>query len=649
MKLKSIAIRNFRSLVDFHIEEVPNLAVIVSPNGVGKSAVVEALVFLKEYAGPYRLRPQYRRTVNGANALCVPEGVSNPVTKGKEKAVVEAVFRLTPAEIDFVPKLAELTGTALDPPDQPTIHCSVEILASGRIRLEPAGPLLHRMLSHYEADSPVGVMDYIAPHRFLQRTTLAELRPDPLGSDRDRDARVQLPAHTAGDVVTKFAATKQYLISTTFTHYARRETDPQAPDPLADLKALFGEFFSPKRLAGPRETPGEYTYVVETPYGEIDIDELSDGEKEVLMVFTNLRRIKDFPLILLYDEPELHLSAGLEPRLIPALQSMTGESQIIVTTHSYEVVGSAAPEHVFQIGHYEGHNQVRRLADEGEKVGVFRALGAHVGLQLIAEKIVFVEGMDSHSDKQILETAFADCLPRISFVACGSVLNLVALGQRVADLLTDACKYSEFYMVRDRDFLSDEQIDHMRARCEGRLFVWPRYSIENYFLDAQLLEEALPQMGIRGLDSRGAIDRALSEIAEELIPEVAAKWVHFNLQWRIGTVLGAKIGGAEAVEVLVRASREAQCAAGDLLEENNVRDAVAQKEAQIRDAWGKAIWRERFPGKDILRRFHSLHCRGVHYSGRFLPALANHWKECGPPQDLGDVIERILGGEPEAD
>ena len=53
MFVRQFKIRNFKSLKEFDIEDVPDMVVLAGPNGVGKSSVLQAIAYLKEVIAPY--------------------------------------------------------------------------------------------------------------------------------------------------------------------------------------------------------------------------------------------------------------------------------------------------------------------------------------------------------------------------------------------------------------------------------------------------------------------------------------------------------------------------------------------------------------------------------------------------------------------
>lgn len=74
----------------------------------------------------------------------------------------------------------------------------------------------------------------------------------------------------------------------------------------------------------------------------ISPENLSSGEKHLLMLFCNLLVSRQHPSLFLIDEPELSLNIKWQRKLVPALLSMTEASQIqlLMATHSIELLSS---------------------------------------------------------------------------------------------------------------------------------------------------------------------------------------------------------------------------------------------------------------------------------------------------------------------
>jgi ABC-type glutathione transport system ATPase component len=77
---------------------------------------------------------------------------------------------------------------------------------------------------------------------------------------------------------------------------------------------------------------------IKSDSSKLEVDLLSSGEKQLLLLFCNLLPARDNPSIFIIDEPEISLNVEWQRNLIPALLELTDESpiQFIFATHSIE-------------------------------------------------------------------------------------------------------------------------------------------------------------------------------------------------------------------------------------------------------------------------------------------------------------------------
>lgn len=66
----------------------------------------------------------------------------------------------------------------------------------------------------------------------------------------------------------------------------------------------------------------------------IEMDRLSAGEKQILLLLFTLFLMEDKPNVLLLDEPEISLHVEWQDRLITMMHELNPNCQIIMTTHS---------------------------------------------------------------------------------------------------------------------------------------------------------------------------------------------------------------------------------------------------------------------------------------------------------------------------
>jgi hypothetical protein len=89
----------------------------------------------------------------------------------------------------------------------------------------------------------------------------------------------------------------------------------------------------------------------------LDVAQLSDGEKCLLAMTGDLARRMvlaapyaerplEHPAVVLIDEIELHLHPGLQRTIVPSLRKVFPKVQLIVSTHSPQVLSSVRAENV---------------------------------------------------------------------------------------------------------------------------------------------------------------------------------------------------------------------------------------------------------------------------------------------------------------
>lgn len=99
---------------------------------------------------------------------------------------------------------------------------------------------------------------------------------------------------------------------------------------------------------------------------EISLDQLSDGEKNLIALVGDIARRLAIanpnskkPLsgegIILIDEIDLHLHPSWQRLMIPQLQKVFPNCQFIITTHSPQVLSHVPPESVFLLSSERGH------------------------------------------------------------------------------------------------------------------------------------------------------------------------------------------------------------------------------------------------------------------------------------------------------
>ena len=147
---------------------------------------------------------------------------------------------------------------------------------------------------------------------------------------------------------------------------------------------------------------------------ELDLDDLSSGEKAVILLFLplieaeieeSLRQVSGDTdsappstrdRVFLMDEPELHLHPDLQRRMLAFMRerSAMGHVQFGLVTHSPTILDDAGDEELYllRLPQDQSTNQLRRIASAGERLAALRELTGESYFVATGRNIVCVEG-----------------------------------------------------------------------------------------------------------------------------------------------------------------------------------------------------------------------------------------------------------------
>ena len=73
---------------------------------------------------------------------------------------------------------------------------------------------------------------------------------------------------------------------------------------------------------------------------KVRLEQLSSGEKQMLLILTTVFLQEEKPNVLLMDEPEISLHISWQDRLIELIRKLNPNCQVILTTHSPNIFAS---------------------------------------------------------------------------------------------------------------------------------------------------------------------------------------------------------------------------------------------------------------------------------------------------------------------
>ncbi len=117
--------------------------------------------------------------------------------------------------------------------------------------------------------------------------------------------------------------------------------------------------------------------------------------------------------VLLLDEPDAHLHPSLQDQLLESLRALseTGQKQVLLATHSTELLRNAEPGDILHVGRGSGSY----LEKESQKVGLLAGMGTDYAPRVDGAKkskrILFVEGKSDVPILKVLASKLAIAWP----------------------------------------------------------------------------------------------------------------------------------------------------------------------------------------------------------------------------------------------
>lgn len=268
----------------------------------------------------------------------------------------------------------------------------------------------------------------------------------------------------------------------------------------------------------------------------IDIDELSSGEKAVIVLFlplledqiqTNLRRLENYGTpaklivppeerLVLIDEPELHLHPDLQSKILSYMRAITRESdtKFIITTHSPTILDQAFVDELYVLSEASenpNENQLKQIATNNERLEVLKQLAGSTYFLTTGRVIVCIEGEpdvdpEKPTDARLLEILY----PRTTAVTLvptrgkGNVINTV---ERLRDHLPE-----NTFRIRVRGLVDADQSQKTVQGVEQL----PVCMIENLLLDPESIYAYCCTIGVNTLTNPSEVRSELKSIATEL-------------------------------------------------------------------------------------------------------------------------------------
>lgn len=403
MKFSKIEITNFRCFESLVVELQPDVNVIVGANGAGKSSILDAIaialyeVVAANGGGGKRQRAQQRAALLPTDIRVEPG--ADDVLTGRKEFVQFRAAATGYYPVDGFPATTESgQAAALEWTEHIRYRPPTSFIydTSASDRLSSVHRYFQEIWQEIRKSSPQALipLPVVAYYRAYRRMGGMPALGDIFKLDLSREEAYA----NALDAGADFRAMCQWF-------YLRENAELRAHVEFPDLRAvrqalrraiegLESVHFdgNPPRLMVSVSVPGGTTQAME-------LAQLSDGYRNLLaLVLDFARRLAqanptwpnplEAPGILLVDEIELHLHPRWQQAVIPSLQAVFPNTQLIVATHSPAVLTTVKRE------------QIRLLASDHQ----FESIPADVGTYGAESSRVLAEVFGAHVRPPMIET-----------------------------------------------------------------------------------------------------------------------------------------------------------------------------------------------------------------------------------------------------
>lgn len=227
-----------------------------------------------------------------------------------------------------------------------------------------------------------------------------------------------------------------------------------------------------------------------------EIATMGHGLQMWLQTMWFLSRIDDGATVIL-DEPDVYMHPDLQRRLIRHLRQT--RRQVVVTSHSVEIMSEVHPEDILVLDRQNPRSSFASSFPAAQKV--LDHVGSAHNLQLArlwhAKRSLLVEGNDFRLLSDFFDVLHPDdkdglaVIPHMSIggwngfpYAIGSSMFLRNAG---GDQISVYCLLDSDYHTPAQKAIRRDQAH----RSEVRLHIWSRKEIENYLLDARVVQRAI--------------------------------------------------------------------------------------------------------------------------------------------------------------
>lgn len=507
MQIKSLHIKNFKSIRELTISDIENALILVGKNNTGKTVVIDAI---RAVTGNYTVREndfnEKKQNIEIAMVLTITE---EDLHQFHTHGVVSAYKRYELWERDFCEKLPSFLNGQL------SFVCSINY--NGKIRYEDDGHKNNRYITE------------ILPKLYFIDTNrnLESFQEDLLMFQKSEE----LSTLRSNTCMFDAAKTCNHCFSCIGLINQKKPEELQVHETAKLLEYKIYQLniseFSRKMNANYRKNGGVENILYSLSYDtdkmfsvEADawheelkrlspVEHLGNGMKSIYMLSlleTYIEDEKRLQSIIIVEYPELFLHPSLQKTASKILYRLSKKNQVIFTTHSPNMVANFTRGQICQmVLDEEGYSIAHRDADIDD---ILNDLGYSANDFLNVDFVFIVEGkQDKTRFPLLLEKYYPEVydkrgnLSRISIITTNSCTNIKTYAN--LKYMNQLYLRDQFLMIRDSDGKNPEElaaqlcryysernnedIDKLPRVRRQNVLILKYYSFENYFLNPEVM------------------------------------------------------------------------------------------------------------------------------------------------------------------
>ncbi|MCW8965905.1 MAG: DUF4435 domain-containing protein, partial [Candidatus Pacearchaeota archaeon] len=308
--------------------------------------------------------------------------------------------------------------------------------------------------------------------------------------------------------------------------------------------------------------------------------------------------------------------------LIRNMKSIRNGNQIWVATHNSEIIDEAGRDKVIYVARDISTRKAKFIAGEHEQevIAQLKDMFGFSGYIGVAKNLVFLEGDNSSQDRKFYSTLFPGESSNFKIVPSSSSDNLSRINSAIMSIIEAKLGWMNFFLIRDRDYLTEEMVTKYQTHSEGKIFVLSKHEIENYLINFEIISSVL--LDIFNIEkSPDEIKELFFQTALKLSSDVIRDMVAFRLNlilspqdFSIGKVLSMqpyfdsddgnialKDNSSEILKnKFSETTEQIHTSLASSLSQDAIEAVLTECESEVKAALESDDWMNLFPGKELI-------------------------------------------------